>query len=94
MGLNLFLDGPTIMNFDTRRGKMNVLICPDCQKPLMSMKKAEKLLQTTTSKTLMSRCWCGVAYAVRSLRKNTLDIFTSSGKRSAQFIKEDQSQIG
>lgn len=70
---------------------MSELICPDCKKPLMSLKKAEKLLQATVSKTLMSRCWCGVSYAVRSLRKNTLNISTSSGKKSEQWIEEDES---
>jgi RNase P subunit RPR2 len=69
---------------------MNEFLCPDCQKPIMSTKKAEKLLQTTTSKTLLSRCGCGVAYEIRSLKQNVLDISTSSGKRSEQSIDENQ----
>lgn len=69
---------------------MSELICPDCNKPLMSLKKAEKLLQTSATRTIVSRCWCGVSYAVRSLTRNRLDISTSSGKRLEQLIKEDQ----
>jgi len=68
---------------------MSDLICPDCNKPIMSLKKAENLLRTTTTKTLMSRCWCGVYYEVRSLKKNFLDVSTSSGKRSEQFLVEE-----
>lgn len=48
---------------------MNKLICPDCKKPIMTLRKAEKILRTTTTKTLISRCWCGVLYEVRSLKK-------------------------
>ncbi len=70
---------------------MSELICPDCHKPIMSLTKAKKLLQGSVTKTLMSRCWCGVSYAVRSLTKNRLDISTSSGKRSEQLIGEGQS---
>lgn len=67
---------------------MRDLICPDCEKPIMSKQKAENLLRTTTTKTLVSRCLCGVAYEIRSLRQNVLDISTSSGKRSKQFLNE------
>lgn len=68
---------------------MSDLICPDCNKPIMSLKKAETLLRTTTTKTLVSRCWCGVGYEVRSLKKNILDVSTTSGKRSEQNLEEE-----
>jgi len=68
---------------------MSDLICPDCNKPIMSLKKAENLLRTTTTKTLVSRCWCGVLYEVRSLKKNILDVSTSSGRRAEQRLEED-----
>ncbi|MGQ9637933.1 MAG: hypothetical protein ACUVT6_09095 [Thermodesulfobacteriota bacterium] len=68
---------------------VNDLICPDCQKPIMNMQKVENLLRTTTSKTLISRCWCGITYEIRSLRENVLVISTSTGKRSEQLIKEN-----
>lgn len=68
---------------------MNDLICPDCKKPIMKLKKAENLLHRTTTKTLVSRCWCGVGYEVRSLKKNILDVSTSSGKRSEQHLEEE-----
>lgn len=71
---------------------MNDLICPDCNKPIMSIQKVENLLRTTTSRTLVSRCWCGVAYEIRSLRRNVLDVSTSTGKRSEQLIEEGEEQ--
>ncbi|PIX24234.1 MAG: hypothetical protein COZ69_06700 [Deltaproteobacteria bacterium CG_4_8_14_3_um_filter_45_9] len=71
---------------------MKDLLCPDCEKPIMSMQKAENLLRTTTSRTLVSRCWCGVAYEIRSLKRNVLDVSTSTGKRSEQFIEEGEGQ--
>lgn len=67
---------------------MKELICPDCQKPIMSIKKVGNLMRNSTSKTLISRCLCGVTYEVRSLKRNVLDISTSSGKRSEQFTEE------
>jgi len=71
---------------------MKDLLCPDCEKPIMSMEKAENLLRTTASRTLVSRCWCGVAYEIRSLKRNVLDVSTSTGKRSEQFIEEGEGQ--
>ncbi len=68
---------------------MTDLICPDCKKLLMSLKKAEALLRTTTSKTLVSRCWCGVGYEVRSLKRNTLDISTTTGRRIEQLLESE-----
>lgn len=68
------------------------LICPDCERPIMSKKKVKNLLRATTTKTLVSRCLCGVAYEIRSLRKNVFDVSTSSGKRSEQPIEENQGQ--
>jgi hypothetical protein len=38
------------------------------------------------------RCLCGVAYEIRSLRRNILDVSTSSRKRSEQFIEEGEGQ--
>jgi len=32
---------------------MGDLICPDCERPIMSMQKVENLLRTTTSKVLI-----------------------------------------
>ena len=69
---------------------MNDLICPDCEKPIMSIQKVENLLRTTTSRTLVSRCLCGVTYEIRSLRRNALDVSTSSGKRSEQVIEREE----
>jgi len=71
---------------------MKDIICPDCEKPIMSMQKVENLLRTTTSKTLVSRCLCGVAYEIRSLKRNVLDVSTSSGRRSEQLIEEGEDQ--
>lgn len=65
---------------------MDELICPNCQKLLMSIKKVEFLLRTTITKTLMSRCVCGVNYEIRSLSGKCLEISTSSGKREKYLI--------
>jgi hypothetical protein len=58
----------------------------------MNMRKAEALLRTTASKILIGHCFCGVAYEIRSLRKNVLDVSTSSGKRSEQIMEEGNDQ--
>jgi RNase P subunit RPR2 len=65
---------------------MDEIFCPNCQKPIMSIKKVENLLRSTTTKTLLSRCFCGVTYEIRSLKQNVLEISTSSGKRVKKFI--------
>ncbi len=67
---------------------MEDIVCPDCRKPIMSIRKVENLLRSTTTKTLLSRCFCGVTYEIRSLKQNVLEISTSSGKKVKQFIGE------
>jgi len=71
---------------------MNELTCPSCERPIMNMRKAETLLRATTSKILIGHCFCGVAYEIRSLRKNVLNISTSSGQKSEQLIEESKDQ--
>jgi len=67
---------------------MDDIVCPDCQKLIMSIKKVENLLRNTTTKTLLSRCFCGVTYEIRSLKQNVLEISTSSGKKVKKFVRE------
>jgi hypothetical protein len=56
----------------------------------MSVQKAKSLLRATSGKVLIGHCFCGVEYELRSLRRNIIDISTSSGKRSEQFIEEGE----
>ena len=71
---------------------MHDLICPDCEKPIMRIQKAKNLLRTTAGKVLIGHCFCGVSYEIRSLKRNVIDISTSSGKRSEQFMEEGEAE--
>ena len=71
---------------------MKDLICPDCERPIMSIQKVKNLLRVTAGKVLIGHCFCGVSYEIRSLKRNVLDVSTSSGKRSEQLIEGDEEQ--
>jgi hypothetical protein len=56
----------------------------------MSIQKVKNLLRATAGKVLIGHCFCGVEYEIRSLKRNIIDISTSSGKRSEQFTEEGE----
>ena len=60
---------------------MEEMMCPDCGKMVMNIKKVENLLRQTTSKILLSQCSCGKTFEIRSLKRNAYEILTLSGKR-------------
>jgi len=72
--------------------KMNEIICPSCERPIMTVKELNRLLRNTSSKVLLSHCICGEAYKIRSLNKSLLEISTSSGKRLENFIIGDDGE--
>ena len=69
---------------------MNKLMCPVCEKMIMSIDKVESLLRNTFSKVLLSHCVCGEALEIRSPRRNVFKISTASGKQSEIFIKNGE----
>lgn len=69
---------------------MDEVKCPTCGKAIMTTGEAESLIKRTSSKTLLSHCLCGESFEIRSLKKNALNISTSSGKKVEQFIEDEQ----
>lgn len=69
---------------------MSDLICPDCERSIMSIQKTKNLLGAASGKVLIGHCFCGVEYEIRSLKRNILDISTSPGKRTEQFMEEGE----
>lgn len=72
---------------------MDEMKCPTCGKMIMNIKKVQNLLRKTPSKVLLSHCICGEAFEIRSLKRNVIDISTSSGKRIEQFIEDEEGSL-